>query len=80
MKDSDSERREKFLENLKSRPVNNNSGFLSSRPMGCGIGIWVILIIFIGVIMGLILTGFSLEKVSNYLGFLKRALLFISLF
>ena len=74
VKDSDSNRREKFLENLKSRPVNDNSGFLSSRPLGCGLGVWVILVIFIGVILSVILTAFSLVKVSNYLAFLDRTL------
>ena len=80
VKDSDSNRREKFLENLKSRPVNDNSGFLSSRPLGCGLEVWVILVIFIGVILSVILTAFSLEKVSNYLAFLDRTLLLLPLF
>ena len=64
----------KFLKNLKSRPVNDNSGFLSSRPLGCGLGVWLILVIFIGFIISVILTALSLEKVSNYLAFLERIL------
>ena len=74
VKDSESDRREKFLKNLKSRPVNDNSSFLSSRPLGCGLGVWLILVIFIGFIISVILTAFSLEKVSNYLAFLERIL------
>ena len=49
----ESERREKFIKNLKSRQVDN-SGFLKSSPLGCGLGAWVLIITFAGVILGMI--------------------------
>tara|TARA_B100000686_G_C16072881_1_gene610164 strand:+ start:5 stop:229 length:225 start_codon:yes stop_codon:yes gene_type:complete len=58
----ESERREKFIKNLKSRQVDN-SGFLKSSPLGCGLGAWVLIITFAGVILGMIFTAISLQRV-----------------
>ena len=58
----ESERREKFIKNLKSRQVDN-SGFFKSRPLGCGLGAWVLIITFAGVILGMIFTAISLQRV-----------------
>ena len=53
---------EKFIKNLKSRQVDN-SGFLKSSPLGCGLGAWVLIITFAGVILGMIFTAISLQRV-----------------
>ena len=58
----ESERREKFIKNLKSSQVDN-SGFLKSSPLGCGLGAWVLIITFAGVILGMIFTAISLQRV-----------------
>ena len=58
----ESERREKFIKNLKSRQVDN-SGFLKSSPLGCGLGAWVLIITFAGVNLGMIFTAISLQRV-----------------
>ena len=60
---SESDRREKFIKNLKSRQVDD-SGFLNSRPLGCGLSVWVMIIIFLGIVLGMIFTAFSLERLN----------------
>ncbi|HJN58705.1 MAG TPA: hypothetical protein QF601_01065 [Dehalococcoidia bacterium] len=64
MKNSESNRREKFIKNLKSRPVSDNSSFLTSRPLGCGLGIWVLIIMFIGIVLVMIFTAISFERAN----------------
>ena len=39
-KDDVSEKRKKYIENLKTRPTDKPSGFWNSRPLGFGMRAW----------------------------------------
>lgn len=59
-KDDVSEKRKKYIENLKTRPTEKPSGFWNSRPLGFGMRAWriffgIILVIIIWQIIGLVI-------------------------
>ena len=54
-----SEKRKKYIENLKTRPTEKPTGFWNSRPLGFGMRAWriffaIILIIIVWQIIGLV--------------------------
>ena len=54
-----SEKRKKYIENLKTRPTEKSTGFWNSRPLGFGMRAWriffaIILIIIVWQIIGLV--------------------------
>ena len=59
-KDDVSEKRKKYIENLKTRPTEKPSGFWNSRPLGFGMRAWriffgIILVIIIWQVIGLVI-------------------------
>jgi|TARA_B100002003_G_C14144207_1_gene550127 hypothetical protein len=59
-KDDVSEKRKKYIENLKTRATEKPTGFLNSRPLGFGMRAWriffaIILIILVWQIIGLVI-------------------------
>ena len=59
-KDDVSEKRKKYIENLKTRPTEKPTGFWNSRPLGFGMRAWriffaIILIIIVWQTIGLVI-------------------------
>ncbi len=59
-KDDVSEKRKKYIENLKTRPTEKPSGFWNSRPLGFGMRAWriffgIMLVIIIWQVIGLVI-------------------------
>jgi|TARA_B100000959_G_C14687541_1_gene503301 hypothetical protein len=59
-KDDVSEKRKKYIENLKTRPTEKHTGFWNSRPLGFGMRAWrifftVVLIIAVWQIISLVI-------------------------
>ena len=59
-KDDVSEKRNKYIENLKTRPTEKPSGFWISRTLGFGMRAWriffgIILVIIIWQVIGLVI-------------------------
>lgn len=59
-KDDVSEKRKKYIENLKTRSTEKPTGFWNSRPLGFGMRAWkiffaIILIIIVWQITGLVI-------------------------
>ena len=59
-KDDVSEKRKKYIENLKTRPTEKHTGFWNSRPLGFGMRAWriffaIILIIIVWQTIGLVI-------------------------
>ena len=55
-----SEKRKKYIENLKTRPTEKPTGFWNSRPLGFGMRAWriffaIILIIIVWQTIGLVI-------------------------
>ena len=59
-KDDVSEKRKKYIENLKTRPTEKPTGFWNSRPLGFGMRAWriffaIIFIIIVWQTIGLVI-------------------------